>query len=144
MTTKNQKEFLELMQEISKNYAMINHLRYSLMPQLSALKTLYSNLAKASAMETHCPTFKSFLAENGKSYSQATFLMKIGEYLIEQQVEIKKLVENGIPISCIELLRKNKVKWNEDVYHNVLANQYPQLVKIYGKKKKENKKTKSK
>lgn len=133
--TKNRDEFLKLMAGISQSYQLINALRYTLVEELPKLQTLWNNPAKASAIESHCPSFKSFLAENGKSFSQALYLIKIGNYITSQGIEMEDLVENGIPISVIELLRKNGVEWNEDVFYEILTKDYPKLVEVYGKKK---------
>jgi len=141
MITKTQEEFMKLMTKVTQNYQLIDALRYDMIPEIQSLKTLYSNLAKASSIESQCPSFRSFLAGIGRSYSQATYLIKIGEYITENDIEMGWLVKNTIPISVVEFLRKNKIKWDNDVMHDVLSNDYPQLVKIYGKKKKENKET---
>jgi len=127
---KDEERFNQLVRTITNGYKAIDEIKYVISQELCEFERSYKNQSKFLTAKKSTPTFQHFLVEYlAKTYSQVIPVLRVGRYVKEQGISIWNL--SGIPINKMELIALSKVKWTDDVFHNVKTKGFLDIMKTY-------------
>ena len=131
---KIEKEFEELKNIVITSQRARDELEMYQGIPLWKIKNLLTNFKTLYYLEKSYKDFQTFCIEElGRGSNQTIRAQRVGNYLKEQGVSISDV--KNIPITKLEILAKNKVRWTDDVYHDVTKLGYNYIKINYDKKK---------